>query len=146
MHGMRGGMGFGRHFGEGFGKEGGEGRGFGNMFRFLMPITAVTLAKLGKAHGYQVAQEAAKLSVSGTELDQAAVYRALRRLDMMGLVYSEWDTSGAGPAKRVYMLSEEGLVQLKDWMSRLKKVSTELSALLSVYEAMDLKQEPAGTE
>ena len=139
MHGGREGFGFGGHMGHRFGGGGEGGPGFGNMYRFMMPVVAVALAKLGKAHGYQIAQEAAKLSVTETEIDQAAVYRALRRLDMMGFTYSEWDTSGAGPAKRIYTISEDGLMHLESWMGKLKKVSTELDALLKAYEGIDIK-------
>lgn len=138
MHCDREGFGFRGHMGRRFGMGAGEdGPGFGKMYRFLMPVVAVALARLGKAHGYQIAQEAAKLAVTETALDQAAVYRALRRLDMMGFTYSEWDTSGPGPAKRVYMISEDGLVQLESWMSRLRKVSAELGSLLKAYEGIE---------
>jgi PadR family transcriptional regulator PadR len=135
----REGFGFGGNMGRRFGMGRAGGLGFGNMYRFLIPVVAVSLSKLGKAHGYQVAQEAAKLSVTDTVIDQAAVYRSLRRLDMMGLTYSEWDTTGSGPARRIYMLSEEGIVQLESWMARMKKVATEIEGLLRAYESISPK-------
>lgn len=140
MHGARGGFGLGRMRGI----EGGmEGHGLGKMFRFMVPVVAIALAKLGKAHGYQIAQEASRLSVADTEMDQAAVYRTLRRMDMMGFTYSEWDTSGTGPARRVYMLSEEGMVQLDSWMRRMERLSGQIGILLKAYGELERPDMPA---
>lgn len=128
----------GPHMGTGGGRMMGEGRGhgmgFANMYRFLVPVVAVCLKKLGKAHGYQIAQEAAKLSVTGNVIDAAGVYRVLRRMEEMGFVHSEWDTTGAGPAKRNYMITDEGEINLEAIMERLRRISGEMAALIGTYD------------
>lgn len=121
--------------------EGLQAQGLGKMFRFMVPVVAIAVAKLGRAHGYQIAQQAAELSVADTHMDQAAVYRTLRRMDMLGFTYSEWDTSVPGPARRVYMLSEEGYLQLDSWMKRMERLSSQIEALLKAYEALENKPE-----
>ncbi|HPU95973.1 MAG: Transcriptional regulator PadR-like family protein [Firmicutes bacterium ADurb.Bin153] len=134
---------FGKHFrGHMGGRCGmaGEGRpggmGHGNVYRFMVPVVAVSLMKLGKAHGYQIAQEAAKLAVTETQMDTAGVYRVLRRMEAMGFVHSEWDTDGPGPAKRVYMMSEEGMMQMERLMLKLRGISNELKSLLDTYDGL----------
>lgn len=124
------GMGGGMMMGEGRG----QGMGFANMYRFMVPVVAVCLKKLGKAHGYQIAQEAAKLSVTGNAIDAAGVYRVLRRMEGMGLVHSEWDTTGAGPAKRNYMITDEGEAHLEAIMERMRRISAEMASLIGTYD------------
>jgi len=130
---------FGGHMGGRCGMMG-EGRQgavrHGNMYRFMVPVIAVSLMKLGKAHGYQIAQEAAKLAVTEGPMDAAGVYRVLRRMEAMGFVHSEWDTSGSGPAKREYMMSEEGMMQMERLMLKLRGISNELKSLLDTYDGL----------
>ncbi|MBN2088054.1 helix-turn-helix transcriptional regulator [candidate division KSB1 bacterium] len=53
--------------------------------------------------------------------DPGIMYRTLRHLEEYGLVISEWDTSGAGPAKRRYTITEAGKEQLKLWSETLRR-------------------------
>lgn len=114
------------------------GRGFGtsNMYRFMVPVIAVCLARLGKAHGYQIAKEVADLTVTEAQLDTAGIYRMLRRMEMMGFVHSEWDTQGAGPAKRMYMMTDEGMIRLSGIMDGLRDLSARLGSLLRTYDGL----------
>jgi len=88
----------------------------GNLYRFCEPIVLLTLARLGTAHGYQISAEAAPFNVTHAGVDGAAVYRALRRLESSGCVTSTWDTSGGGPARRVYALTPRGWEHLDEWV------------------------------
>jgi DNA-binding PadR family transcriptional regulator len=102
----------------------------GNLYRFCEPIVLSTLARLGEAHGYQLTAEAEARAVTHSGLDGAAVYRALRRLEANGHVSSRWDTSGAGPARRIYSLTERGHEHLAEWVQVMHDVSVSLTALL----------------
>lgn len=51
----------------------------GNLYRFVEPIVLVSLARLGTAHGYQIARDAEEMAVTHAGLDIAAIYRALPR-------------------------------------------------------------------
>jgi PadR family transcriptional regulator PadR len=57
-------------------------------------------------HGYELV---ARLRPFGYEQDDPArTYRALHWLENAGLVEPRWETSGAGPARRVYEITAEG--------------------------------------
>jgi PadR family transcriptional regulator, regulatory protein PadR len=57
-------------------------------------------------HGYELVE---RLRAFGYEHDgPPPVYRALHWLDDAGLIQPSWETSGPGPARRVYGLSPEG--------------------------------------
>ncbi len=103
----------------------------GNLYRFCEPIVLLTLARLGEAHGYQLASEADSRAVTHSGLDGAAVYRVLRRLEANGHVTSRWDTAGSGPARRLYSLTPSGHQHLAEWVQVMEDVRGALGALLS---------------
>jgi PadR family transcriptional regulator PadR len=102
----------------------------GNLYRFTEPIVLLVLARLGTAHGYQIAAEAEPTAVTHAGLDGAAIYRALRRLESTGCVNSSWDTSGGGPARRLYTLTARGREHLGEWVEVLDAIHDALRGLL----------------
>lgn len=103
----------------------------GNLYRFCEPIVLLTLARLGTAHGYQIAAEAEPLSMTHGGLDGAAIYRALRRLEGSDCVTSAWDTTGGGPARRVYRLTPRGREHLAEWADVMQRISLSVGRLAS---------------
>ena len=101
----------------------------GNLYRFAEPVMLLAIARLGKAHGYQIAQEAEGMAVTHAGLDSGIIYRTLRSLEAAGRVASRWDTSGPGPARRVYVLTESGMEHLREWAQVLGDVTASLQAL-----------------
>lgn len=102
----------------------------GNLYRFTEPIVLLVLARLGTAHGYQVAAEAEPMAVTHAGLDGAAIYRALRRLEATGCVTSGWDTSGGGPARRLYTLTDRGVEHLGEWVEVMDRISSAVGVLV----------------
>jgi poly-beta-hydroxybutyrate-responsive repressor len=101
----------------------------GNLYRFAEPIVLLTVSRLGEAHGYQIAQEAEGMAVTHAGLDSGVIYRTLRRLETAGRVSSSWDTSGGGPARRVYVLTESGHQHIGEWAQVLADVGASLQQL-----------------
>jgi len=101
----------------------------GNLYRFAEPIVLLAIAQLGEAYGYQLAQKAESMAVTHAGLDSGVIYRTLRRLETAGRVRSSWDTSGAGPARRVYVLTESGVQHLGEWAQVLADVGASLQQL-----------------
>ncbi|MDA8334119.1 MAG: helix-turn-helix transcriptional regulator [Peptococcaceae bacterium] len=103
----------------------------GNLYRYTEPVVLLSLARLGAAHGYQIAQEAENLVVTRAGLDGPAIYRTLRRLEAFGRVTSAWETGGGGPARRVYELTDAGRQHLGEWIALLADVSASLDNLIA---------------
>jgi PadR family transcriptional regulator, regulatory protein PadR len=103
----------------------------GNIYRFAEPIVLLAIAKLKEAHGYQISQEAEQLAVTHAGLDAGAIYRVLRRLEENGHVESRWETTGEGPARRVYTLNATGLQHLNEWVDVLEELTRSLYDLTS---------------
>lgn len=101
----------------------------GNLYRFAEPIVLLAIWRLGEAHGYQIAQQAEGMAVTHAGLDSGVIYRTLRRLEAAGRLRSWWDTSGDGPARRLYVLTESGIQHLGEWAHVLKDIAASLETL-----------------
>jgi PadR family transcriptional regulator PadR len=111
----------------------GRGRGWGRPIRgFLEPCLLLVLQR-GQSHGYDLKDELGPFGMGN--VNPSLVYRALRDMEEDGLVCSEWDTeSTAGPARRVYQLTQEGRERLQQWAEELRHTDQVLHHFL---EAVD---------
>jgi len=67
-------------------------------------------------------------------VDPGLLYRTLRQLEEDGLVRSSWDTEGAGPARRVYEITDEGIEYLHAWAINIRRTRARLDRFLAEYE------------
>lgn len=81
-------------------------------------------------HGYDLMEE---LTLFGMDNDPGALYRTLRRLENEQMVTSSWDTSGTGPAKRLYELSPAGEELLTAWITNLTNTKETISKFIEIY-------------
>jgi PadR family transcriptional regulator len=69
-------------------------------------------------HGYELLSRLQRFGFDAA--DSGWLYRTLRRLEVDGLVSSSWETSGAGPARRVYELTAQGEASLRNAADALR--------------------------
>ena len=74
------------------------------------------------------------MGYEGVLPDPASVYKVLRRLEEDGAVKSEWDTSGSGPAKRVYSITPEGMDMLRLWAVSIADAKKALEKFLEAFQ------------
>ncbi|MGB9749623.1 MAG: PadR family transcriptional regulator [Caldisericia bacterium] len=83
----------------------------------------VTLSK-GKSYGYELINSTPKI-IPEEKVQSSSImgnyYRILRALEMNGLVISKWDTSGSGPARRIYSITEKGKEELASIIEYIKQ-------------------------
>ena len=82
----------------------------------------------------QVAAETAGLGITNGSVDVGQVYRVLRDLEAAGLVSSSW-TTGSGPARRDYELTDAGYAALDEWAAVMK----ERTRLVGEFDARYLE-------
>ena len=87
----------------------------GRLSRLIEPGILLALKQQCCSHGYEIADCVAKMDLTDSEVEPGAVYRILRDLEKEGGVVSSWDTSGSGPARRHYELTEAGTELLEIW-------------------------------
>ena len=118
-----------RHDGEGPGRHGRGSR----MARFVQPWLLLQLAKQ-PAHGYEL-MEGLVGQDDQPPLDPGTLYRMLRFFEEEGIVSSEWETGGAGPARRVYRVTDQGLEYLHAWAATVRRDRDRLDRFLADYES-----------
>lgn len=94
-------------------------------------VEPAALAALLYAGGYGYDMRRTILDMTGGEVDVdvGGLYRSLRRLEDEGAVASRWCEDTAGPRRREYELTEQGLELAEQWLDALR-VRQRLDGLL----------------
>jgi len=100
----------------------------GRLSRLIEPAVLYLLGKGEAAHGYDLLAEVNAMGLTETQVDPGAIYRALRQLEAEGAVVSAWDTSGGGPARRNYELTELGRARLASWVTVITRRAEAMAA------------------
>lgn len=99
---------------------------------YLRPCLLLLIAER-PSHGYDLLERLEDLGMAAT--DPGGLYRMLRSMERDDLVDSEWETSSAGPARRVYTVTDEGMDWLHAWAGALREGRRLLSRFLERYES-----------
>jgi PadR family transcriptional regulator PadR len=98
----------------------------GHLSRFVEPVVLLILKEKGHSHGYDLAASLRAYAFTDAEIERAALYRTLRRLERYAYVKSGWKLVRNGPARRVYALTRKGDAHLREWASVLDKVADSM--------------------
>jgi PadR family transcriptional regulator, regulatory protein PadR len=97
----------------------GNTSGFGIKPRsWLVPVILLSLREWN-SYGYELMQRARMFGVGA--MNPGTLYRTLRRMEKDGIVESSWETSGGGPARRMYAITGSGEVHLDVWAKSLER-------------------------
>ena len=100
---------------------------------YLKPCLLLLLAE-GPSHGYDLLEQVRRLGIRGAE--PGGLYRYLRSMEKEQLVSSWWEPSQAGPARRTYVLTDEGKLALDSSVSSLRDVREILVSLVDRYDGL----------
>ena len=118
------------------GKGGGRRR---RVMSFLQPCLLVMLHR-GEDHGYNLLNGLDEFGFNPGQKDPSLIYRALREMEEISLVTSEWDQdSSLGPQRRVYRITQDGRDYLARWISDLRRTRLEIDELIKKYEQIEKK-------
>jgi poly-beta-hydroxybutyrate-responsive repressor len=98
---------------------------------FLRPAVLLLLRE-DPAHGYDLIARLRPLGFDGS--DPGGLYRTLRALEDEGLVHSAWETSAAGPQRRIYGLTRRGMEELHMQAQALGATAALVDGFLRRYE------------
>ncbi len=108
----------------------------GQLYRFIEPVLLLMIRERGQSHGYDLSGELGKYAFTDAEIERAALYRTLNILEKNGYVTSTWDVHHAGPARKLYSLTQDGEEHLQHWAQVLKKVSKSMSRFVRKAESL----------
>src|SRR6516225_1276747 len=103
-----------RHSASGADAPGSRASGMRDM---LVPYVLLAIS-LQHGHGYLIEEYLRGLGFFGLEM--STLYRTLRQLEKDGLLRSDWEPGPAGPARRVYSLTDAGQAWLDAWARALE--------------------------
>ena len=91
-----------------------------NMSSLTAPWILITLFNHQGTHGYEIKKIInGYIEDLGIDMNITGLYRHLNILEKRGVLSSEWDIRGSGPAKRKYYLTEAGNECLWNWINTL---------------------------
>jgi DNA-binding PadR family transcriptional regulator len=90
------------------------------MSNLTAPWILITLFNHQGTHGYEIKKIiTGYIEDLGIDMNITGLYRHLNILEKRGVLSSEWDIRGSGPAKRKYYLTEAGKECLWNWINTL---------------------------
>ncbi len=104
----------------------------GRRERYIQPSILLGLYAR-PSHGYELIQSIQRFGFVEGQAPPGMIYRHLHQLEGDGLVSSEWNTEAAGPARRMYYLTEEGREMLALWVDYMDRQAITLSAFVEQY-------------
>jgi PadR family transcriptional regulator, regulatory protein PadR len=101
--------------------------------RYIQPSILMAL-KQKPSYGYELIQEISRFGFVEGPAPPGMIYRHLRDLEEDGLVSSEWKTDEAGPAKRMYVITSDGMEILGFWIAHMKSQANKLTDFIRMYQ------------
>jgi PadR family transcriptional regulator PadR len=114
----------------------------GHLSRFVEPVVLLLLKEKGHSYGYDLLSSLSEYAFTDAEIERAALYRTLHRLQQNGYVSSDWETDRGGPARRIYALTPGGEQHLREWAQVLTKVAGSMRRFIQVVNSLPLLSEP----
>jgi len=90
-----------------------------------------TLAR-GALHGYNITERIEQGSDGVLLVEEGALYQALHRLELRGLLDSEWGVSENNRRAKFYRLTEQGRAHLERTTRRWERVSGAVSRIMRI--------------
>jgi transcriptional regulator len=88
-----------------------------------------TLAS-GEKHGYEIAEWIHTASAQALAVEEGALYPALHRLEVRGLLAASWDVSANNRRAKYYRLTPAGRRKLRDATESWRKASGAVDRVL----------------
>ncbi len=88
----------------------------------------------GTAHGYALMEKLEQFGYSREAVNISTLYRILRHLEKEGCLKSVWEEGGAGPKRRVYLILENGKMELELRIRMMKSRKAHIERLIGEYD------------
>ena len=109
------------------------GRDSMNLMKGTLDLLIMKTISLKPMHGYDISRWVFQRTSERIQIDDSALYQALRRMENRGWLISEWRESPTGREAKFYQLSPEGKAQLdtrtQSWRTYTEAMSTVLVAV-----------------
>ncbi len=105
---------------------------------WCVPVILLMLRQWS-SYGYELMEKLAEFGLR--TMNPGTFYRTLRQMEKDGMVSSTWDSSVAGPARRVYSITQVGETHLRYWAESLDQYQKMMNTFFDLY-ASPMAQHP----
>src|SRR5437016_1615029 len=102
----------------------------GDLLQGTLDLLILKTLARGPLHGYAVAESIHAASRDELRVEEGALYPALHRLELKGLLLSEWGLSDNNRRAKYYRLSSVGRKQLATDTQRWTRISAAIARVL----------------
>lgn len=94
--------------------------------RATLPLAALLLLQARPAHGYLLLQSLDQMGYAG--IKGSTLYPSLSRLEERGWIAHNWDHSEAGPGRKVFTVTPEGVLALRKLLAEWRAIATMIAS------------------
>jgi transcriptional regulator len=102
----------------------------GDLVQGTLDVLVLNALASGAKHGYAVAEWIHERSEDVLRVEEGALYPALHRLELKGLLKSEWGTSENNRRAKYYALTSMGRKYLADEKAHWGRMSAAIARVL----------------
>jgi len=102
----------------------------GDLLQGTLDLLILKALARGSMHGYAVAEWIHQTSEDVLKVEEGALYPALHRLELRGLLSSEWGTSDNNRRAKFYALTASGKKQLAQETEFWRRMSGAVARIL----------------
>ena len=110
---------------------------------WLVPVVLVILREY-TTYGYELMERTLQLGFEA--MNPGTLYRTLRKMEQDGLCDSEWETASAGPARRMYSITNAGEAYLDLWVKSLEQYQSTMDAFFQAYRRRRRSRTRSGSQ
>jgi transcriptional regulator len=105
------------------------------LFKGTLDILILKTLTWGPKHGYDISKWVRQRTGDAIQIEEGALYPALRRLEKKGWLESEWGISDSNREVKFYSLTPEGRANLKKLVNSWGRYVDAMSNVLEAARA-----------
>lgn len=102
----------------------------GDLLRDTLDMLILRTLSRGEMHGYDIAEYIEERSEEVLRVEEGALYPALHRLEVRGLLTAEWGVSDNNRRAKYYRLTGAGRKQLAEETAHWNRMATAIARIL----------------
>ncbi len=108
----------------------GKRRSEGELVQGTLDMLIMKTLARGPTHGYGIAQSIQAISEEVLRVEEGSLYPALHRLELDGMIDSEWGQSANNRRAKYYRLSAGGRKQLQAEAANWKRLAEAIARVM----------------
>ena len=105
-----------------------------DLVQGTLDLLLLKIIALEPLHGWAIAQRLLQVSNDELQVSDGSLYPALHKLELAGLITSEWKTSELGRRAKFYALTRTGRRRLEQESEHWRRLSSAITRVVQLKE------------